>query len=81
MSLVRNVTNFLCDEHNLINVYFNNIHISQILKLKSLSDTEASVLLLDKSLLKIKGSNFKVIKMDKSELLIGGQLEKLEIIR
>lgn len=81
MSLVRNVTNFLCDECNLINVYQNSIHISQIFKLKSLSETEASVMLRDKSLLKINGTNFKVIKMDKSELLIGGQLEKLEIRR
>lgn len=71
--------NFLYDLENFITIYENNLHVFNYKKLEKLSDTEI-VIKVDNKKLKISGINMKIKQMTKQELLINGDILKVEFL-
>lgn len=72
-----NFKNFLYDLENFITIYENNLHVFNYEKLEKLSDNEI-IIRLDNKLIKIDGNNLKIKQMTKQELLINGNIVKVE---
>lgn len=72
-----NFKNFLYDLENFITIYENNLHVFNYEKLEKLSDNEI-IIRLDTKLIKIDGNNLKIKQMTKQELLINGNITKVE---
>lgn len=71
--------NFLYDLENFITIYENNLHVFNYEKLDKLSDTEIVIIINNKKL-KISGINMKIKQMTKQELLINGNILKVEFL-
>lgn len=69
--------NFLFDLNNFISIYENNFHVFNYTKLNKLQDDEIIITMANK-IVTIKGVDLKVIKMTKQELLIKGEVLKVE---
>ena len=69
--------NFLYDLEEFITIYENHLHVFNYKKLNKLSDTEI-VLSFDKMIVIIGGINLKIKQMTKQELLINGNILKVE---
>jgi len=72
-----NLKNFLFDLDDFITIYENHLHVFNFKKLNKLSDEEI-ILSLAKAEIIIKGNNLKIKIMTKQELLINGQIMKVE---
>lgn len=72
-----NFKNFLYDLENFITIYENNLHVFNYEKLEKLSDKEI-IIRLDNKLIEIDGNNLKIKQMTKQELLINGNITKVE---
>ncbi len=72
-----NFKSFLFDLEEFITIYDNNLHVFNYQKLNKLSDQEI-ILKLQKELIIITGLNLKIKQMTKQELLIHGQILKVE---
>lgn len=70
---------FLYDLDDFITIYENHIHIFNYQKLNKLSNTEID-LNFKKFRINIIGTNLKIKKMTKQELLIIGIIERLDFI-
>ena len=77
--MINELYNIINNKDYKISLYNNKVHI---LNYKSTLDiTDTLVLIkLDSNILKIYGKNMKLLKMDKFELLIDGEVNKIEII-
>ena len=69
--------NFLYDLDSFITIYEDTLHVFNFTKLNKLSDTKI-VLKIGKKLVLIEGINLRVGKMTKQELLINGEILKVE---
>ncbi len=69
--------NFLFDLNNFISIYENNFHVFNYTKLNKLQGDEIIITMANK-IVTIKGVDLKVIKMTKQELLIKGEVLKVE---
>jgi len=67
----------LFDLDDFITIYENHLHVFNFKKLNKLSDEEI-ILSLAKAEIIIKGNNLKIKIMTKQELLINGQIMKVE---
>lgn len=74
-----NFKNFLYDLDNFISIYENNLHVFNYEKLNKLSDKEI-IIKIPNRLLIIIGNNLKIKQMTKQELLINGNILKVEFI-
>lgn len=74
-----NFKNFLYDLDNFISIYENNLHVFNYEKLNKLSDKEI-IIKISNRLLIITGNNLKIKQMTKQELLINGNILKVEFI-
>lgn len=71
--------NFLFDLDNFITIYDNTFHVFNYKKLEKLSEDEI-IIHLENKVINIKGSNMKIKQMTKQELLIKGNILKVEFI-
>lgn len=69
--------NFLFDLEDFITMYENHLHVFNYKKLNKLSASEI-VLSFEKMKVTINGVNLKVKQMTKQELLINGNILKVE---
>ena len=69
--------NFLFDLNDFITIYENNLHVYNYQKLNKLSDSEIILIINNKEVF-IEGVNLKIKQMTKQELLINGQILKVE---
>ena len=69
--------NFLFDLNDFITIYENHLHVFNYQKLNKLSETEI-ILSFKKMKVVISGLNLKIKRMTKQELLINGQVLKVE---
>ena len=74
--MINELYNIINNKDYKISLYNNKVHI---LNYKSTLDiTDTLVLIkLDSNILKIYGKNMKLLKMDKFELLIDGEVNKI----
>ncbi len=70
-------SNFLFDLENFITIYDNTLHVFNYQRLNKLSATEI-VLTFENKKITISGNNLKIKQMTKQELLISGQILKVE---
>ena len=70
-------SNFLFDLENFITIYDNTLHVFNYQRLNKLSATEI-VLTFENKKVTISGNNLKIKQMTKQELLISGQILKVE---
>ena len=70
-------SNFLFDLENFITIYDNTLHVFNYQRLNKLSATEI-VLTFENKKVTIAGNNLKIKQMTKQELLISGQILKVE---
>lgn len=76
--MFRNLNSFLNNETYKVSLLPNKVHI---LNYKSIIDINSNsvIIKLDKNLCKIYGSDIKLVKLDKKELLISGIFERINI--
>ena len=77
MHMKDNLINFLYDKNYFINIYDEYIHVFNYQELVSLS-TEKIVLKLEEFKLNIMGSELFITKMLPNEVLIKGNVSKVE---
>ena len=70
-------SNFLFDLENFITIYDNTLHVFNYQRLNKLSATEI-ILTFENKKITISGNNLKIKQMTKQELLISGQILKVE---
>ncbi len=70
-------SNFLFDLENFITIYDNTLHVFNYQRLNKLSAAEI-VLTFENKKITISGNNLKIKQMTKQELLISGQILKVE---
>ena len=73
------ISNFIRDNELEINIYNNQIHIKNYLRLISLENNYISLTAHNKKLL-IKGTNLSLKKILDQELLITGNFNSIEVI-
>ncbi len=78
MPLINHVRNFLTNQNYYIDIYEGNIHVFHYIDILKLQDNEIS-LQMDGFCLNLIGENFRVKRLEKNEILIGGKLENLKI--
>lgn len=71
--------NFLYDLQDFITIYENNLHVFNYSKLNKLSDDEI-ILTINNRKVVIEGKSLKIKQMSKVELLISGNITKVEFI-
>lgn len=76
--MFRNLNSFLNNEIYKVSLLPNKVHI---LNYKSIIDINSNsvIIKLDTNLCKIYGSDIKLVKLDKKELLISGIFERINI--
>ena len=79
MYLTNRVRDFLIEQNYYIDLYENHIHVFQYVDVIKLQ-TEEVILQMDGFQLKLLGSDFRVKKLESHEILICGNLERLERI-
>ena len=70
-------SNYLYDLEDFITIFDNSLHVFNYEKLNKLS-AEEIILTIPKKQVIIKGLNLKIKQMTKQELLIKGQITKVE---
>ena len=80
MHLTNRVREFLIDQNYYIDIYDHHIHVFHYVDVITLNSTDI-VLQMDGFVLKIKGTNFRVQKLETHEILVCGTLESLVIDR
>ena len=78
MKMINNIRNYLEDKDYYIDIFDDKLHVFNYIKLSKLTDTEI-IILFNSFNLYISGSNIKVKKMNKTEILFKGKFNKLEI--
>lgn len=68
------IKNFLYDKENFIATFDNKIYIYGIEKVQNITKDKLTLYLKDKKI-KIVGSNLKILKCDKSEILLNGDFK------
>ena len=71
--------NYLFDLEDFISIYENNFHVFNYEKLNKLSSSEI-ILTLNKRKIILSGINLKIKQMTKQEILINGEILKVEFI-
>lgn len=77
--MLKKLKNFIEDSDFSISIYKNKINIINYKKIVSLSSNDVSVI-LDDSKIKITGKNLSLMKLLDQEILIVGNINKIEVI-
>ena len=80
MKIINNLRDFLVDKEYYIDIFENNLHAFNYLKLLKLNDSVVE-LKFEKFNLEIKGSNMKVKEMNNNEILVSGTIDIVRIKR
>jgi sporulation protein YqfC len=76
--VLNNLSTYLNLEDYRISILNNGVHILNYKSIVDITETEI-ILKIDKKLIRIKGSSFRLKELDKKELLIHGKIKKVEI--
>ncbi len=76
--MLNNLKTFLNNEDYRLSIIPSGVHVLSYTRIIDITDNELK-LSLGKKLVTVKGSNLKMKKLDKKELLIKGIVNKLEI--
>lgn len=79
MKALDNIKDFLYSKDYFINIFENNIHLFNFIKLIEITSDEIKVD-FENFKINIKGTNFVVKKMLKNEILIWGKINYMEYI-
>ncbi len=80
MRIIKNLQNFLYDQDYFIDIYGNCLHVYYYLELITLTD-KVIELKLKEFILLINGNNLTVRALDNHEILIQGEILKMEFKR
>ncbi len=80
MHLYKTMKNFLMDLEYYIDIYENKIHVFNYIDILKLNEEEIK-LQMDGFIISIKGDYFSVKRLEKREILIEGNIEKMEFIK
>lgn len=78
INVLNNLSTYLNLEDYRISILNNGVHILNYKSIVDITETEI-ILKIDKKLIRIKGSSFRLKELDKKELLIHGKIKKVEI--
>ena len=78
--LLQKISNYLRNNSYNINISENYLYINNYQKIDNISETDISIV-VNKTILNIKGNNFKVLKMLDNEILFNGDIENISIIK
>lgn len=80
MKIKDNILNYLCDRDYLISMYDNYFYIFNFKYLETFNEKLITVSLRDRKI-NIIGTNLLIVKITKEELLIKGDIEKIEVMK
>lgn len=76
--MLENLKDFLKNEAYRVSLVPSGVHILNYKRIIDINDKSVIISLKNESVT-IKGSNLRLIKLDKNEILINGKVERLEI--
>ncbi len=76
--MLNNISEFLKNEAYRISIIPEGVHILNYKNIIDISSDKVLISFKDKSV-NIKGSNLRLIKLDKHELLINGYIERISL--
>lgn len=77
--MIENLINFLKTDEFLIGVFSDKIHIFNYLRIIEIDINRINIQVKDKRI-EIKGNNLLIKKLDKNEVLIIGNIKRVDII-
>lgn len=78
MNIRNNIIDYLYDKENIIAMYDNSIYIFNFLFLNEFSDNSIIISFKDRKI-NIRGSNLRIVKVTKEELLIKGRIDSIGV--
>lgn len=78
MKIKDNILNYLFDRDYLISMYDNYFYIFNFKYLETFNEKNITVSLVDRKI-NILGNNLLIVKITKEELLIKGDIQKIEV--
>lgn len=78
MHLYKTIKNFLFDQDYFVDLWDKYIHVYGLVDILKLEEKEIS-LLLEEQKLEIFGTDFRVLKLTKKEILIEGNLDTIKV--
>ena len=79
MHLYKNIKSFLMDQEYFIDIYDKYLHVYEFIDILVLNEKEVN-LQLEKFKLIVKGSDFRVLKLTKNEILVSGKVLEMRFI-
>lgn len=76
--MLNNISTYLGFEEYRISILKNGLHILNYKSLVDITESEA-IIKIENKIIKIFGSNLRLIKLDKKELLINGTIKRVSI--
>ena len=76
--MLNNLSTYLGSEDYRLSILKDGLHVLNYKSIVDITDTEV-LLKIDRKIIKIKGSNFRLKELDKKELLVHGIVKKVEI--
>ncbi len=77
--MIENLINFLKADEFLIGVFEKKIHIFNYRKIIDINVDKITVLVKDKKI-EVKGQSLTIKKLDKNEILINGNIKRVDLI-
>lgn len=78
INVLNNLSTYLGSEDYRLSILKDGLHVLNYKSIVDITDTEV-LLKIDRKIIKIKGSNFRLKELDKKELLVHGIVKKVEI--
>ncbi len=79
MHLYKNIKNFLFDQNYFISIWDKYLHIYEFTDILKLTEEEIALQLENFKLL-VKGSDFRILKLTKNEILASGNILEMRFI-
>ena len=78
INVLNNISTYLKEEDYRISILSYGIHVLNYGQIVDITDTQA-LLRIKNKIIKINGTSFRLTRLDKKELLINGNIKKVEI--
>ncbi len=77
--MIENFINYIKVDEFLIGIYNSSVHIFNYLRIIDISNDIITILVKEKKI-EIKGHNLLIKKLDKNEILINGNIKRVDLI-
>lgn len=77
--MIENLINYMKVDEFLIGIYESSVHIFNYIRIIDINEDKISILVKNKKI-EIKGHKLLIKKLDKDEILINGDIKRVDLI-